>query len=64
MCSCDLRDSPQISRLSTFFTAQQEGQLAVLGAMAQLAGHPQLAQSIVLPQLEPWRHVILHTMGI
>lgn len=33
-------------------TCCQEGQLAVLGAMAQLAGHPQLAQSIVLPQLD------------
>lgn len=33
-------------------TCCQEGQLAVLGAMAQLAGHPQLAQAIVLPHLD------------
>eukprot|EP00435_Cladocopium_sp_Y103_P025447 s2988_g6.t1 len=33
-------------------TCCQEGQLAVLGAMAQLAGHPQLAQNCVLPQLD------------
>ena len=30
----------------------QEGQLAVLAAMAQLASHPQLAQNCVLPHLE------------